>query len=87
MGESPFAVARRMCQKFALPDWLEPALAETIADRIETGSDDKKEKEIARIEKEFDGMEYIKGPRIANGAFGEVFKGCVQCCVYACIHV
>ena len=71
------ALAARLCTRFELPNWIESALIKEFEERLETGSDDRKGKEAARIEAELAANVFIKGPRIANGAFGEVFKGCV----------
>ena len=77
METSGSALAARLCARFDLPDWIESALIKEFEERLETGSDDRKGKEAARIEAEFATNVFIKGPRIANGAFGEVFKGYV----------
>jgi hypothetical protein len=77
--ESPTALAARLCAKHALPDWIELALVKELEERLETGSDDRKIKEAARIESELAACTFVKGPLIANGAFGEVFKGFFIC--------
>lgn len=49
---SAAAVVSRLCAKYTFPSWIEEALLRDLEDRIETGSADRKAKEVAKFEAE-----------------------------------
>eukprot|EP00455_Lapot_gusevi_P039180 TRINITY_DN4389_c0_g3_i2.p1 TRINITY_DN4389_c0_g3~~TRINITY_DN4389_c0_g3_i2.p1 ORF type:complete len:330 (+),score=106.66 TRINITY_DN4389_c0_g3_i2:60-1049(+) len=61
--------------EFDLPESFLGGLRAELSEILESGSDGKKLGEVKRLQSEYKELDYYKGEKIGNGAFGEVYKG------------
>jgi hypothetical protein len=50
------AIAAELCRQHSLPDWIRIALVRDVFERIETGSDDRKQREVQKIQAEIQSL-------------------------------